>query len=288
MTSPDGETIAGYEPETFDMILAEAADVIRASGFAAEHLVIIGGLVPTLLVPVIDPGAQPHVGTTDIDLCLSLALVEGETAEYERLEKVLSDLGFEEGDASFRWLRRTGLRIVVEFFCPADEGRPAGRAFRPLAADSRVAKHNLGGRLSALALDAGRLLVADVERVVRRVALPAGKGEIEFTFNVTGPIAFLVAKTDALIHRDKPKDAYDIVWLIENWPDGPSAAAAAFAQRAAFDPGARALLMRLAELFKDVEQLGPKSYARFLASGRAEADQRQAVGAVREFVEALP
>jgi hypothetical protein len=48
---------------------------------------------------------------------------------------------------------------------------------------------------------------------------------------VTGPLAFLMAKIDALRGRDKPKDAYDIVWLIECWPGGPAAAAASFAQR---------------------------------------------------------
>lgn len=287
MNDADGQSIDGFNPELLDLILAEAANVIRASGFAAEHIVIIGGLVPNLLVPVVDPGGRPHVGTTDIDLCLSVALVEGETEEYERLEAVLRSLDFQISDVSFRWIRRSGLKIVIEFFCPAVEGRPAGRTFRPNSQENPVAKQNLGGRLSALALNAGELLVTDVEHVTRRVVLPDDKGEIDFEFMVTGPIAFLVAKLDALTQRDKAKDAYDIVWLIENWPGGPAAAAGSFAQRSAFSRETLASLQRLGELFFDTNQVGPASYARFLSSDNPDLDRRQAVGAVSEFVVAL-
>ena len=287
MSEPDGQTIDGYEPETLDLILAEAANVIRASGFAAEHIVIIGGLVPNLLVPVVDPGNPPHVGTTDIDLCLTMALVEGNTEEYERLETVLKALNFEMSDVSFRWVRQSGLKIVVEFFCPAADGRPAGRSFRPISDENPVAKQNFGGRLSALALDAGELLVTDLERVTRRVTLPDGKGELQFEFRVTGPIAFVVAKLDALAQRDKPKDAYDIIWLIENWPGGPASAAENFSERSAFNAATEASLRRLADVFGDIDQVGPASYAAFLSSETPVLDKRQAVGAVNEFLAAL-
>lgn len=83
--------------------MAEAADIVRSLGFASAHVVLIGGIVPGLLVPVLDPGIEPHVGTADIDLCLSVALVEGATDTYERIETVLKRLGFAEADASFRW-----------------------------------------------------------------------------------------------------------------------------------------------------------------------------------------
>ena len=176
---------------------------------------------------------------------------------------------------------------VVDFFCPAAEDRPAARTFRPNSQENPVAKQNLGGRLSALALNAGELLVTDLEQVTWRVVLPDDKGEIEFESRVTGPIAFLVAKLDARIQRDKPKDAYDIVWLIENWPGGPVAAAASFAQRSAFSDVTLATLQRLDEFFSDTNQVGPASYARFLSSDNPDLDRRQAVGAVSEFVVAL-
>lgn len=271
MSEPDGQHHSGYDPAVADRLVAEAADLIRAFGFLSSHVVLIGGLVPGLLVPVLDPGLEPHVGTGDIDLCLSVALVEG--------------------DVSFRWTRQSGLALTVEFFCPAGEGRPAGRVFRPLAAENPTAKANFGGRLTALALDAGGLLTTDVELITRHVTLPDGKGTLDVQLNVTGPLAFLVAKIDALLKRDKPKDAYDLVWLIESWPGGPAAAAAEFTARPAYSaPQVAEAMDQIGTAFAGTGAIGARSYARFLDTDPEEQArlERRAVGAVTEFLTALP
>ncbi|MDA8355484.1 MAG: hypothetical protein M0Z95_04105 [Actinomycetota bacterium] len=291
MNEPDGQHVAGYDPDLAETLVAEAADLVRALGFMAPHVVLIGGLVPGLLVPVLDPGIEPHVGTADIDLCLSVALVEGDTEAYERIESVLNSLGFQEGDASFRWQRHGGIALTVEFFCPVSEQRPPGRVFRPALTDNPTGKHNFGGRLSALALDAGELLTTDVEVIHRSIVLPQNKGAIDMDLRVTGPLAFLTAKIDALRGRDKPKDAYDIVWLIESWPGGPSGAAESFAQRPAFSrPEVVAALHAICDAFADTDRIGARSYARFLAADPREEPQleRRAVGAIAEFTAALP
>ena len=291
MNEPDGQHVAGYDRYLAETLVAEAADLVRALGFMAPHVVLIGGLVPGLLVPVLDPGIEPHVGTADIDLCLSVALVEGDTEAYERIETVLKGLGFEEGDVSFRWQRREGIGLSVEFFCPAGEQRPSGRVFRPTLADNPTGKHNFGGRLSALALDAGELLTTDVEVLRRSIVLPQNKGTLDMDLRVTGPLAFLTAKIDALRGRDKPKDAYDIVWLIESWPGGPATAAHSFAQRPTFE---RAEVVSALEAIRDAfgatDRVGTRSYARFLATDAREEPQleRRAVGAIAEFTAALP
>lgn len=77
-----------YDPSLVAMLLGEAAWLLRHLGFMAQHTILIGGLVPRLLV--LDPPAEPHLGTGDLDLCLSLAIVTGDTAEYERLETGLT------------------------------------------------------------------------------------------------------------------------------------------------------------------------------------------------------
>lgn len=290
MNEPDGYSIAQYAAETTDLIIAEAADIIRSTGFTSSHIVIIGGLVPSLLVPVVDPHSEPHVGTADIDLCLSLALIEGDTEEYQRIEKILKDLGFKSEDETFRWVRSQGMNITLEFFCPSGPNRPAGRAYRPAKAENPIAKHNMGGKLTALSLDAGELLNDDVEIVKRKVTLPGGKGDIdEMELRVTGPIAFLVAKGQALIGRDKPKDAYDIVWLIENWADDPAAAAQEIAKRDVYSPEVEQQLRTLGTSFANEESVGARSYARFtVTSGSDLLAARRAVGAVSEFVKFLP
>lgn len=140
LSEPDGQHISGYDALLAEQLVAEAADIVRSLGFASAHVVLIGGIVPGLLVPVLDPGIEPHVGTADIDLCLSVALVEGATDTYERIEAVLKRLGFAETDASFRWRRSDGLPLTIEFFCPADD-TPVRRGGRsgPRRATTRLA-----------------------------------------------------------------------------------------------------------------------------------------------------
>jgi len=287
----DGENRRGYDPSVIDAVLTEAAHLLRHLGFAAQHTVLIGGVVPSLLV--LDPPRGPHLGTTDLDVCLSLAIVEGDTAEYERIEVALGKGGYESTTETFRWRQRDRMHLTVEFFCPSGDGRPPGRAFRPKHADNPVAKQNLGSRLSALALDAGRVLDEDVVVVDREVVLPDGGGRTIASFRVTGVLGFLVAKTGALIGRDKPKDAYDIVWILENWDGGPAAVAAVIAASPAHGRDeAQLALDRLLREFAAPDSLGPSSYVRFMAEPGMTANDRarlarQAAGAVGELGRAL-
>ncbi len=155
--------------------------------------------------------------------------------------------------------------MVAEFFCPAGPDREAGKLFRPKQRDNPTAKHNLGAKLSAVALDAGTLISDDFVVVTREVELPNGMGKQTMDFNVTGIAAFLAAKADALRQRDKPKDAYDNVWLLEAWPGGPSGAAAAVRDSTVFGrPELHRALATLEDQFRDIDHAGTRAYARFL------------------------
>jgi hypothetical protein len=287
----DGTHYSDYDPDVLDAVLGETAQLQRRLGFTAEHTIMIGGVVPSLLV--LDPPGPRHLGTSDIDLCLSMALVEGDTAEYDRIETALVKAGFVPTDQTFRWRQATGLRLTVEFFCPAGEGRPQGHLFRPKRAENPTAKHNMGPKLSAIALEAGQAIVADTVTIDREVVLPGDTGRTTARFRVCGLAGFLAAKTSALKDRDKPKDAYDIIWIIENWPDGIEGAAQAICDSPAYaHPEVTASLAALAEEFSAPDRLGPRSYARFLASSESSRDERarlerQAAGAVRALGQAL-
>ncbi len=161
----DGQHFSEYDPAVTEEILGEAAYLLRAIGFAAQHAILIGGMVPGLLV--LDPqrGAEPHLGTTDLDFCLSIALVEGDTAEYERIETALKGADYEPEGSTYCWRKKTRRRPKVEFFCPADEARRPGDLFRPKASESPTAKHNMGAKLSAMALEAGEAISADVVEI---------------------------------------------------------------------------------------------------------------------------
>jgi hypothetical protein len=106
-------------------------------------------------------------------------------------------------------------------------------------------------------------------------------------------VGFLVAKASALTGRDKPKDAYDIVWLLESWQGGPSGAATAVRKSGlAGRSDVAESMRRLETAFAEPRRLGSSSYVRFMASDGALADERlrlarQAAGAVSMFAGAL-
>lgn len=273
-----------YDPSLVPLILAQAAEVVRALSFAGGHLTIIGGLVPPLLVPIVESGLEGHVGTLDLDMCMSVALLGGDVGQYENLQKGLESAGFDvmredSKPVSWRW-RRKNTKLVVEFLCPvpADGSKSAGELHRPGGA--------IAGKLSALVLDAGDLIAADARLVKRKVDL--ARGVIEFEFRVAGPLSWLVSKTDALERRNKAKDAYDIVWLCECWPGGQAALAADLRTSTKFsDPKATAGLGRLKAAFVDREQLGPKQYAEFMVESDRERSELRAIGAVTALFKAL-
>lgn len=281
----DGGDLGDYDPVSCSKIHGEAARIIRAFGFAGAHVIIIGGLVPSLLVPAVEPGLDPHIGTNDLDLCLSVALVDGDVGEYERLETSLRGAGFrmaqEAGHSvSWRWIGGAGTQLVVEFFCAAAPDRAAGRLYRPGGV--------VGGKLSALALDAGALISRDVRTVALDIELPDGGGRTRQDFRVAGPAAYLAAKADALRRRNKNKDAYDLVWLAESWPGGQVGLATEIRSSgmlAALGPA----LAVLAEEFRDLDSAGAVKYGRFVARDSSTRDihAQRAVGCMRALLSAL-
>jgi len=74
----------------------------------------------------------PHVGTTDVDLVIGLALGDDSPETYRTLANNLKTSGFT-AEMSFRWKRSVdGVAVTVEFLCETDEVEP-GKIFRPRA-----------------------------------------------------------------------------------------------------------------------------------------------------------
>jgi hypothetical protein len=154
----------------------------------------------------------------------------------------------------------------------------------------RRARANLGSQFSALALEAGSVIGDDVVEQETEVTLPGSHGRQQLPLRFTGPAGFLAAKASALKSRDKPKDAYDIVWLLEAWPGGPAGAAAAVRARQVWGrPEVERALTTLADQFRDIDSAGALAYAEFTAQPGDVRDllARRAVGAVGEFLGAL-
>lgn len=93
----DGETTARCER----VLLTLLGDV----GPWRERIFLAGGLAPRYLIGALPEGARPHVGTTDIDLVIGLALGEETPETYRTLQNNLEKARFEQREPSFRWAR---------------------------------------------------------------------------------------------------------------------------------------------------------------------------------------
>ena len=283
----DGSHVSQYDPAATRQLLGEAGRLIRGVGFSGAHLTFIGGLVPMLLVPILDPGIEPHVGSGDIDLCLSIALTSGEVGAYERIERALRELGYKmkpqggRAASSWQWVGGSKVSVTVEFFCAQVAQNKPGTLYRPAG--------DVTKGLSALTLATGALVDRDLVEVKVEVDLPDGE-RTTLPFRVTAPAAFLASKSDALARRSKNKDPYDIVWICEGWPGGQKALADVVRRSPIWDePAMQGALRDLRGQFRGVDSLGARAYARFLQPLRStdlDTRSRRASGAVLALLDA--
>jgi hypothetical protein len=105
-----------------------------------------------------------------------------------------------------------------------------------------------------------------------------------YEFPVSGLASWLCLKADAIMRRDKPKDAYDVVWLIDAL--GPERAAEMISASplltSEMAPEVLSQLKRLVtDQFRDTAAGGPAMYASFLGGDGGEGDRRHAHGSLR-------
>ena len=86
---------------------------------------------------------------------------------------------------------------------------------------------------------------------------------------------FLVMKAYALAGRDKPKDAYDICFCLDNAPGGIEILARAWRERRD-DPLVAVAVGHLRETFASVNSCGPRQVAIFYEATSREDQERRA------------
>ncbi len=273
-------TIAGYTTEDTVRVRRTCLHLATVLGDFINEIVIIGGLVPTLLIPEeeIPEGVDGYSGTKDLDIGLSLAVFEEK--RYEAIAERLRGAGFtqhrnERGNPTHQTWHMT-------------EG--AGATFDFLIAPS--AKSDSPGKLKHLEHDFAAVITPGLPLAFRdyekiRLSGSSLYGEqVEREVLVAGPGAFIVLKALALATRAKFKDAYDLAFILENYPQGTSEIARRFLPLLDTDEAVRAIEILDAD-FTDPAHLGPVRTAMFLY-GRPDIEtQTDAAGYVRRFLRTL-
>jgi hypothetical protein len=278
-------------------LIGEAASLFYLlGGMAAKHLVIVGGLVPPLLVP---EAADAHIGSADIDLCLSLAITKGATREYyQSIEEVLEPYFELERASGFRWRKKEsapGLPLILDFLAPVAEDDTL-LADGTRALDEKTAAQNAGPRLRPFPIRSGGLVDKDaLSRTLEGVQLGYRPGtRVDVTIRYAGPVGFLAAKADALAGRDDSKDGYDVSWWCLNARPSGAEVATLVTERPAFKQDLfQESAAQLHAAFRSPDYPGPDGYARErhpdLQPGDEEYEQARnaAYTVVSEVVEIL-
>jgi hypothetical protein len=141
---PEKPSIAtDYRSEQVELVRQTCLYVATKLGDLLDDLVVVGGLVPSLLIPKesITSDEDEHVGTMDLDLGLSLALLDAH--RYEDLTLRLRRAGFEpdvnqEGNPTFqRWRIEPSrdLKATVDFVIPPSLHNDKGGDLRHIERD---------------------------------------------------------------------------------------------------------------------------------------------------------
>jgi hypothetical protein len=207
----------GYKPELHDVVRATCLYCATKLGDFDDDIVVIGGLVPSLLIPTPPPGAELHVGTMDLDIGLTVALLDDR--RYQSLLERLRSAGFKpdtnnKGNPTRqRWKSTKNALATIDFLIAPSRPDDRGGQLRNIEPDF------------AAIIAPGLSLAFDDRQRVRISGLTLMGETAERELWVCGPGAYVVLKALAFRLRGENKDAYDLFYVIRNFADGPSSVA---------------------------------------------------------------
>lgn len=250
---PDQPRMADdYAPRQVLAARRVIVDVMQVLAAYKDCLVLVGGWVPDLLI---SDAEEPHVGSIDVDLALDVErLNEGRYAEM--LSLLLATKRYSLGEKPFQFVTTVDLgdgdaevRVEIEFLAPKDVKTERNHpklmgGFRVLKADGCQAAF----RFPLTVKYPGKMISGAKNTVSLQVASVPD---------------FLIMKAFALGGRDKPKDAYDICYCLDHWPEGVAEIAKSWSARMDDDSDVVRAVALLREKFETLDSYGPMQVVEF-------------------------
>ncbi len=232
-----------------------------------DAMTVVGGSAPPFFV--METGEDPYVGTTDVDIVVDPLGVQEEA--YRTIAEHLQKRGYQpDAQQPFRWYRTVisdgePVAVEVDLLAPATSRR--GKTHRT---------ENIGGEGRARRTEGAELLRESYLEAQLAGVLPDGRNN-QVTLRVARPAALLVLKALALAGRDKPKDSYDIDYILAYSPGGIPQVASDINAFGDIEP-VRKALAQLESKFQALDSYGPQSVAQYrrLRLHTPEADECQA------------
>jgi hypothetical protein len=238
------------------------------AGFA-DAMTIVGGSAPPLLTG--DQPDDPYVGTLDVDLVIDPIGVPDDV--YRTIAELLRDRGYIQLGQPFRWLRpvvvdERSIDVEVDLLAPVTPRGGAGHRHERIGGEP-LARRTEGAEL---------VRTAFVDQEIAGL-LPDGRPN-RVSVRVATPAALVILKALAMGQRDKPKDAYDIDYLLGHIGIGDIAAGIIAMGHVGSVMKAVGIL---ADKFRSIDAIGPASVAlyRRVPLRSPEADQVKALAFAR-------
>ena len=266
-------TAAGYRSQQAELVRATCLYVATKLGDVMDELVVVGGLVPSLLIEQdnLPAGAEAHVGTMDLDVGLTLGLLDG--GRYRTLTERLRRAGFEQDvtddgtPTRQRWKIENMDRVTVDFLIEPSRAEDRGGTLRDIEQD-----------FAAVITPGLHCAFQDREQITLSGATIMGERATRQIW-VCGPGAYVVLKALAFQLRGENKDAYDLYYLVRNYGNGVEDIAARLLPLLN-DSTAQQAIDILTQDFQRHDGVGPRRVAEFLRGMPDDEIQADVVGFV--------
>lgn len=254
-----------YQDRTTLAVYSVLIELGQVLGTYIDRFVVIGGSVPWLLYPDADP---KHIGTLDVDLSVDAeALGDG---EYASLIESLEAAGYERskpGMRPFQLVRTVQLddgepiAVILDFLMPRNAQFVKNRP--PILAGFAVQR-----------ADGADIAMQSFVHHELKGYMPDGR-QNTVKLRVASIPALLVMKGYALVGRSKPKDAYDIYYVVRHFHGGPEQLAEA-CQHLLANSIALEGYRNIAGKFTSLSDFGPETVKRFLVESGATEGRTEA------------
>ena len=209
-------TLLGYSDQHTANCERVLVTLLRGLGPWKKSVYLVGGLTPRFLVKSMPSTIPAHVGTLDVDIVIDLQILT-DTEGYHTLEENLQKMGFERSTnasgqiLSWRWQIYMGRNELIFIELLTDSPRIAG---------GKVESLPTKGAISALNVPHASI-VFDLYQVVKvRAELLGGAGTAVEEVRHANLVSFICLKAFAYDQRWERKDAYDMIYCIENVEKG--------------------------------------------------------------------
>ena len=213
---PGGDQYDEYDNASVDAARSAIIELMTVLGEYREEIVLVGGWVPFFSIDAPEDPLDRHPGSADVDIALDHQ--ELEEAGYETIAKRLEDAGYAPvGEQPFQF-SKTVNGVVVHIDLLA--GQYAGTA----------KKHRTQKIQDVKARKArGADLVFQIGPDKREISgqLPDGSHD-RVLVPIASVVPFIIMKSFAMDDRMKPKDPFDIWYVVKRYPGGVDALIEAF------------------------------------------------------------